>query len=148
MRYRGQEHTVEVPIDGETRDLEALAAVFHDRHRQRYTFALEDTPVEIVNFRVTATAAISRPPLADMDLGEPGDPRKGARFVRFAGMGHGSEAGARETVIFARERLPRGFVVDGPAVVEEPSTTTVVHPGQRLTVDELGNLIITAFGGD
>ncbi len=144
MRYRGQEHTVAVPIDGAL-DRAALTALFHERHRQRYTFALEDTPVEIVNFRVTATAPIARPPLGTSGQKALGDPRKGGRLVRFPDAGNGAGFTERKTPIFDRERLAAGLVVDGPAIVEEPSTTTVVHPGQRLTVDDLGNLMITAM---
>ena len=143
MRYRGQEHTVAVPVAG-VLDRAALAALFHERHRQRYTFALEDTPVEIVNFRVTATAPIARPPLGTSGKGARGDPRKGVRLVRFPNGGHGTGFVVRETPVFDRDRLATGFAVDGPAIVEEPSTTTVVHPGQRLSVDDLGNLAITA----
>jgi N-methylhydantoinase A len=148
MRYRGQEHTVAVPIERDLLDLEALTALFHERHRQRYTFALEDTSVEIVNFRVTATAPISRPALGRTGHEETGDPRKGVRPVRFADAGHGSGFAVQETPIFDRARLPRGFAVDGPAIVEEPSTTTVVHPGQRLRMDDAENLIIAVAGVD
>ena len=147
MRYRGQEHTVEVPVSGgDALDREALSAAFHERHRRRYTFALEETPVEIVNIRVTATAPISRPA-----LGTPGaiagNPRKGARSVLF-GNGDGAPVTRPvSTPIFERARLPLGFTVTGPVIVEEPSTTTVVHPGQQLWVDAAGNLVIAVPDG-
>jgi N-methylhydantoinase A len=137
MRYHGQEHTVDVPLAGSDAFARApLTAAFHELHRRRYTFALEDTPVEVVNLRVTATARIARPA-----IGRPavvtGDPCKGERLVLFA------DAARRvPTPVYARDRLPAGFTADGPLIVEEPSTTTLVHPGQRLAVDEMGNLII------
>ncbi len=112
-------------------------ALFHERHRQQYTFALEDTPVEIVNFRVTATAPISRPCAGkDRTRANPAIHEKACAPSASRITGHGSGFAVRETPIFDRDRLPRGFAVDGPAIVEEPSTTTVVHPGQRLTVDD------------
>ena len=43
-------------------------------------------------------------------------------------------------------RLPAGFAAEGPLVVEEPSSTMIVHPGQRLWVDELGFLHIGETG--
>jgi N-methylhydantoinase A len=51
------------------------------------------------------------------------------------------------TPVYDRGRLPAGFTIAGPAIVEEPSTTTVVHPGQRLTVDPTGNLVIALDQG-
>lgn len=136
MRYHGQEHTVLVPVpDIAALEREALTAAFHERHRRQYTFALEDTPVEIVNFRITATAPIARPSLDGRSPGDLGDPVKGVRPVIFT-----DEPVA--TRILDRARMPAGLTVAGPAIVEEPSTTTVVHPGQSLFVDEWGNLIL------
>jgi N-methylhydantoinase A len=136
MRYHGQEHTVEVPVSGcDTLERDALTAAFHEQHRRRYTFALEGTPVQIVNVRVTATAPIARPALGASLVDSAGDPCKGTRLVAFGD----APLSAR---VYDRALLPAGFAVEGPAIVEEPSTTTLVHPGQRLTVDALGNLII------
>jgi N-methylhydantoinase A len=148
MRYRGQEHTVEVPVGNGRLDAETLTAAFHERHRRRYTFALEDTPVEVVNLRVAATARISLPRMDGPRAETAASPRKGVRSVRF-GDGHGTSlAPPISTPVYARAMLHPGWEVVGPAIVEEPSTTTVVHPGQRLTVDAAGNLVITAAGGN
>jgi N-methylhydantoinase A len=144
MRYRGQEHTVEVPlVETPLADRGNLAAAFHDRHRRRYTFALEDTLVEIVNLRVTATASIIRPV-----VGAPpptsGDTRpKGSRLVHFRGERAAADLEPVSTPVYDRASLPVGFAASGPLIVEEPSTTTVVQHGQRLMVDAAGNLVIT-----
>jgi 5-oxoprolinase (ATP-hydrolysing)/N-methylhydantoinase A len=45
-----------------------------------------------------------------------------------------------------RETLGAGAVVRGPAIVEQLDTTTVVPPGQRATVDRVGNLVIRSGG--
>ena len=77
MRYRGQEHTVDVAVEATiSLDRARLTAAFHERHRRRYTFALEDTPVEIVNFRVTATATIARPTVGLTSPSRGGNPHK------------------------------------------------------------------------
>jgi len=139
MRYHGQEHTVLVPVtDATALERNSLTEAFHERHRRQYTFAMEETPVEIVNFRVTATAPIARPSLHQRSADDLGDPVKGVRPVIFA----------REPVaarILDRERMPAGLTVAGPAIIEEPSTTTVVHEGQSAWVDEWGNLVITVL---
>ena len=133
----GRRHTA---VAGRT-----LSEAFHERHRRQYTFALEDTAVEIVNIRVTATARVSRPVIG-LPGGDEGDPRKVTRMVHFAdGDGHAGAAPIAAAV-YDRGRMPIGFQATGPLIVEEPSTTTVVHPGQRLAVDTLGNLVITATG--
>jgi len=51
---------------------------------------------------------------------------------------------AAEATIYLRSALPAGFTASGPAIVEEASATTVVMAGQSFTVDEFGNLILTA----
>lgn len=138
MRYHGQEHTVEVPVLAACDlDPEKLTIAFHAGHRRRYTFALEDTPVEVVNLRVTATAGIARPRLAEHGAAPAGDPRKGTRQVYF-------EDHMLATPIYDRALLPPDFRTAGPAIVEEPSTTTMILPGQHVGVDAWGNLILTA----
>jgi N-methylhydantoinase A len=137
MRYKGQEHTVEVgvPPDG---DLAALKTRFHDAHEHRYTFRLAD-PIEVVNFRLAAVVAQPRPAPAEALRGATPQPIE-YRSVRFA------SAGAR-TPIFRRNTLGAGAVVDGPAIVEEAATTTVILPGDRLEVHASGSLLIHV-GGD
>ncbi|MFN8593506.1 MAG: hydantoinase/oxoprolinase family protein [Thermomicrobiales bacterium] len=145
MRYHGQEHTVDVPLAGpHALAGDSLAAAFHDRHRRRYTFALEETAIEIVNLRITATAEIARPTFGAAAASR-GDARKGTRRVHFSD-GHGAGTPRVSTPVYDRDRLAPGFAASGPLIVEEPSTTTLVHPGQRLTVDDLGNLVITVAG--
>jgi N-methylhydantoinase A len=53
----------------------------------------------------------------------------------------------RETRVYDRERLPTGAAIDGPAVVEGPDATAVVHPGQTADVDDHGHLVVDT-GGD
>ena len=62
-----------------------------------------------------------------------------ARAGRMVDFG---EDGRHETAVYDRDLLPPGFWADGPVIVEEPSSTTLVCPGQRVRVDELGFLKI------
>ncbi|MDE0049292.1 MAG: hydantoinase/oxoprolinase family protein, partial [Rhodospirillales bacterium] len=139
MRYSGQEHAVTVPIDLERTTRDTLLDAFHAAHERAYTFRLADTPVELVTFRLTATADVARPELtpwsADGRSAEAA--ARGGRTVDFG------EDGRHETRIYDRDLLPPGFAADGPVIVEEPSSTTLVCPGQRVRVDELGFLRIT-----
>jgi N-methylhydantoinase A len=140
MRYKGQEHTVLVSVpNGGDGSNGTLAEAFHCAHEKRYTFALADTPVEIVSFRITSIVQTARPTLVPREAtGDAGPAPKGVRMVDF-----GSGAGGRhQATVFERGALPPGFAAPGPLIVEEPSATTLVHPGQTLTVDGFGNLIV------
>ena len=138
MRYFGQEHSVTVSVDEAALDLATILDDFHAAHERAYTFKLTDTPVEFVTFRLTASASVPRPrvnPIDDENRSA-AEARKGRRMVDFG------EDGRHEADIYERDALPAGFEADGPLVVEEPSSTTIVHPGQRLWVDRLGFLHI------
>jgi N-methylhydantoinase A len=139
MRYAGQEHTVNVPIPVGDLDERLKADIedkFHELHEQLYTFR-QDSPIEFVNFRLTGFSAVRKPELRRIGTnGDARDALKGTRDVDF------DEFGRHETRIYERERLGAGAELEGPAVVEEPAASTVVSPGQRLRVDEFGNLIV------
>ena len=118
------------------------------RYRQAvasYTLSLRHNPKapETLSGRAVAHAAMGRiastvDPYATPATEE--DPVLGTRGVVFAGAEH-------ETPVLLRERLASEIRHDGPVVIEEPSSTTVVPPQHTLTVDELGNLLITATNG-
>jgi N-methylhydantoinase A len=139
MRYAGQEHTVNVPIpEGELREAERgeIERRFHDLHEQLYTFR-QPSPIEFVNFRLTGFGTVPKPELRRVEgNGLPEKALKGVRDVDFDALGR------HESRIYERERLGARAEVEGPAVIEEPAASTVVFPGQRLRVDEFGNLII------
>ena len=136
MRYVGQEHTVVAPVTNATTIAE-IEAAFHRAHEQLYTFRLDD-PIEIVNFHATATLPTDHPAPARLpdDGRSVTDARKGVRAVDF------DVGGVLDCAVYERDLLPRGARLAGPLIVEEPSTTTLVHPGQHLEVDEWGNLVI------
>jgi N-methylhydantoinase A len=135
MRYAGQEHTVNVPIADDA-SMDEIERRFHDLHEQLYTYRLT-SPIEFVNFRVTGFGAVRKPELPRISEGYGASAAlKGAREVDF------DELGRHEAQIYERARLGAGGELEGPAVVEEPAASTVVFPGQRLRVDDYGNLIV------
>jgi N-methylhydantoinase A len=138
MRYVGQEHTVTVPLDGAPPDGPAVEEGFHRAHERLYTFALHDTPAEIVTFHLVGRLRVRTPQTGRLpSAGRSADlARKGRRTVDF------DADGVHPCDVWQRELLPPGFEAEGPAIVEEASSTTLVHPGQRLRVDDRGNLLI------
>jgi N-methylhydantoinase A len=133
MRYAGQEHTVEVPVDDGLVDVEAVNERFHGLHEQAYTFRLE-SPTQIVNFRVVGIVPTVKAVIAAPESGD-GLP-KSERSVNF------DEWGQMTAPIFERSSLRAGVPIEGPAVIEEPASTTLVYPDQRVMLDEIGNLRI------
>jgi N-methylhydantoinase A len=145
LRYQGQEHTVNVLLPGQ--DLAAAEAArvaedFHTAHLTQYGHRMDD-PVEIVTLRVGAMGLLPRPTLPPLTpgTGNHQQARKGSRPV------YQSERGEYEQyTVYDRGRLLWGDRVAGPAIIEEPSSTTVVHAGDVLTVGKYGELVI-AIGG-
>ena len=139
MRYGGQEHAVTIPIDLDRTSRESILDTFHAAHERAYTFRLADTPVELVTFRLSATADVARPELTPWSA----DGRSATAAAREGRTVDFGEVGRHETRVYDRDLLPPGFEADGPVIVEEPSSTTLVCPGQRVRVDDLGFLRIT-----
>jgi N-methylhydantoinase A len=140
MRYMGQEHTVKVPLPGGQITAGAMPDInerFHTLHDQTFTFRL-DTPVELVNYHVIALGYVKQPEIRKLD-GVKGDLKSAQKEIRRVNF---DELGFHDAVIYERDLLPVGITLTGPAVVEEPASTTVVFPDQILTKDEYGFLHI------
>ncbi|MCS0653424.1 hydantoinase/oxoprolinase family protein [Cytobacillus firmus] len=141
IRYLGQEHTVKVPVPNGEWSEETISEVverFGDLHEQHYTFKLEGTPTEIVNLHLTAFGKVLKPELKRLTStsSDAQEAYKETRPVYF------ENSGWVETKVYYRSLFGKGMKISGPAIVEEPSASTVIYPDQSLTVDEYGNLII------
>jgi N-methylhydantoinase A len=139
VRYAGQSMEVRVaapsgPVDGAF--VAGLIDAFHAAHRKTFGYNYDgEQKVELVNFCVSGFGVIDRPSIPKLDLGTEVAPTPDSRLVYFNGA-------FRETPIYQRTLLPAGFRLNGPAVIEEFGSTTVVFPGQSLAVDEHGTLIV------
>ncbi|AND40574.1 MULTISPECIES: hydantoinase/oxoprolinase family protein [Cytobacillus] len=141
LRYVGQEHTVKVPVPNgqiSNENMKQVIQKFHEAHEQLYTFKLEESPTEIVNLHLIALGSVKKPELAKLE--NVGGTLQGAlievRPVLF------EEHGWIDTNVYNRNNLSPDAVMEGPVIVEEQSASTVVYPGQTVTVDAYGNLII------
>ncbi len=139
LRYLGQEHTVNVPIDWKD-SVADVEKKFHDRHFKEYTFKLTD-PLEIVNIHLASYGKVKKPRLKKYKAsGAVGDALKGKRNVVF-------ENGKLLRIpVFQRDKLPSKNRLKGPAIIEEPTSTTILRPGDKLMVDDYGNLMISIPG--
>jgi N-methylhydantoinase A len=140
MRYLGQESGLGVKLDCDHIDELLLARVtdlFHQRHHDAYGYSMPDQPVEVVTLRLVVTVVRPTPP--QVQIQRPGSLAhaiQGQRHVWFP------ETGFIPTSIYDREKLPTGAEVDGPCIIEQMDTTTVVPPEAKLSVDTLGYLHI------
>jgi N-methylhydantoinase A len=145
MRYAGQEHAVNVAAPPamltppfHSGALAELVARFHAAHERAYTYALPGEPVVITNVRVDA---IGRQPTPTPQRWTQGGAAADALLHRRPVLLSLAD-GYVETPVYDRERLAAGARVVGPCIIEEPTSTTVVHPGQSVTVDDYGNLVL------
>jgi N-methylhydantoinase A len=140
MRYRGQSYEVAVPVARlrGAADMAALIDRFHDAHRRRYGHMAQAEAVEIVNFQVTAVGLIPKPAMQTFDAPAAGaQPQAAPRAIRQVYFNGGD---ACEAPVLRRSALSPGLRITGPAVIEEKTSTTVLYPGQRATVDAYLNI--------
>ncbi len=131
MRYTGQSY--ELTIDADPADPGSSGAAFHALHEQRFAHSDLDAAVEVVNVRATAVVAgagePARPTFAETEAIPEVTP------VWFDGQQH-------DTPNLRREQLRPGARLDGPAVIHQLDTTTLVEPGWTATADDDGNLVL------
>ncbi|MCX5494134.1 hydantoinase/oxoprolinase family protein [Kaistia dalseonensis] len=136
-RYQNQEHAVEVAYEGDMVDAAGIAAMidrFHAAYEREYTYRL-DAPVEIVGLHLVASAEVGKLeinplPVTDATLDTA---IKGSRAVDYA------LDGIHQATIYDLEKLEPGMSFTGPAVLEDPGTTVVILPGNRVSIDAYGN---------
>ncbi len=142
MRYVGQEHAVSVELPTElfaAEDRDGIKSCFDAVHETRYGYASPGEPAEIVSLRCAVVGFMKKPRQQTMEAGVAKPPAKAFRDNRLV---YFADAGFVETATYDRAELVASNKINGPALVEEYTSTTVVHPGDVLDVDGLGNLII------
>jgi N-methylhydantoinase A len=145
MQFVGQSHILRVPLDGPSPNRQDLRERFEAAYMARFKIALDEIRPKLVNMNTSVIGV--RPPLDLSLLIEPAgrqanvtDALTGSRPVFF-------DTDWVETPVYARERLPIDAAFSGPAIIEQMDTTIVLEPGDRVTGDTQGNLIIHVGAG-
>jgi N-methylhydantoinase A len=136
-RYVGQEHAIAVNVEKGATATE-IALRFNEAHMQRFGHALT-FDVQASTLRVRATGHMEKPPLERLAAAPAGivpKPLAARDAFCFASRAY------RPFSVHARRGLLAGQQISGPALIDEGSTTTVVHSDQHVTVDPFGNLLI------
>jgi len=139
MQFQGQSHilSVDVPTPGIT--LAELHELFSRAYLNRFQVELREIRPVLVNVHTAVFGRRQRIPLEALAGREAAASveaaRTGTRRVWF-------EDGWHETPVYRRERLPIGATFTGPAIVEQLDSTSVIEPGNRVSVDRFGNLLV------
>jgi N-methylhydantoinase A len=135
MRYLGQSFELSVPVALDVAGIKDIERAFGEIYTARYG-AKNDAVIEIVSYRLAAWGLSEKPTLPPIERAGRSEQaaRTGRRDVIFNGE-------PRDTAIFDRDRLPPGYSVQGPALIEEGGSTTVVPPGWSVALDDLGCLV-------
>jgi N-methylhydantoinase A len=127
-----------------TQTIEDLWRNFHRLHEKESGHVFQDSPIEIVNLRMTGIGIMPK-------IGHPLPLRAGALSAALVKTGRslfriGTRLESLETVFYVRDLLPPGQDISGPAIILQTDTTTVIPPDCRATVQHDGNLIISIGG--
>jgi N-methylhydantoinase A len=138
MRYRGQEHTLKIRLSdkmslGGQND---IRGAFETEYTKRYGHSSQNVPIDLVNLRVVVTGVADKPVMSDLQ-GNDSDVKPETRQVNFDGKNF------LPCSIWQRDELCADVRINGPAIIEESASTTVVGPNDSATIDRLGNIRIT-----
>lgn len=143
MRYVGQVHECTVEIDSFDVDeaaLDRIKSAFHARHKELYTYDEPHNAVEVVNVESTIAGHVEKPARMTIAAGTGAEATlKGSRPMVF-----GAEGRAQDTPVYDGAAMGAGDRLQGPAVIEEVTTTIVVEPGWSVSLHESGVYVLTA----
>jgi N-methylhydantoinase A len=134
MRYLGQWRSLTVPVSAPV-DVADAVARFHAEHERAYNYRRDGSPVEIYRLSLRAVGVTPKPQLRRYELNGAAATAAGSRPVHFDSSG-----AAVETPLYVRSDLPAGARIEGPAIIDQLDSTTVVPPGWRAEVDEWLNI--------
>jgi N-methylhydantoinase A len=139
MRYVGQWRSLTVPVSTPLgANLQGSLDRFHAEHQREYSFSNPAGAVEIYGLRVVGIGLVEKPEFPKRSAaGILNDAIKETRQVYF-----GESGGFHTTVIYDRDKMPAGATFQGPAIIDQMDTTTVVPPDWRGEVDEHGNIVL------
>ena len=147
LRYVGQGYELQVPISEGVVGASAMSTVwakFHDIHAAEYGHAFASSPIEVVNLRVTAVGNL--PKLEQMPPQKGGSLDAALLYKRNSVFRESGVLKTFETSVYRRDTIPIGAPFEGPAILLQKDSTTVVPPRATARVHVSGSIIITLEG--
>lgn len=136
MRYSGQWRSLVVDVGSGPGALAEAVERFHEDHEREFAFRRDETPVEIYQLGLKATGITPKPAFAMHDFQTRQVAPKEERPVWF------KEVGWSDTPVYERTDLGAGTTLDGPAIIDQLDSTTVVPPRARAEIDSWLNIRI------
>jgi N-methylhydantoinase A len=140
MRYAGQRHNIKVPIGLD--DPAAIRQAFDRDYKRRYGHADARAAAEFQALHLSAFTRLRPPALEHLPRAQMQGAKPQSRPVYF-----GKEGGTVTAQIYDRTALTPGFKGEGPALIEEYGSTTLIAPGDCFEVGKLGEIRITIGAG-
>jgi N-methylhydantoinase A len=143
-RYLGQGYELRVDVDSGSVDdawVEKVRGDFHDIHEREYSRRFEDSDIEIPNVRVRGIGLMPALKVPEVEHGDE-SPDEALRYERDAWFRVGGSLEQVPTRFYDRTALRAGNRLDGPAIVNQYDSTTVIPPGLTAHVDRFGNIVI------
>jgi len=140
MRYIGQNYEQDVAIppgDIDDTTIHAILEKFHQQHEEFYGYRIGGEVIQLVHFNVSAIGQVPKPDLPVVSSQPPPE------VVDVRPLCFDDKDGFVDCPIYRRGSFGAGTELAGPALIEEQDSTTLVHAGQRLTVDEYGIMVLS-----
>ena len=139
MQFQGQSHILTVALPGTGISRPDLQKRFDAAYLERFGVELPEIRAVLVNLHTAVIGLRKRFDLAVLGRSE--------RAKTLAGAKNGErdvwfDGGFRATPVYQREKLPADARFEGPAIIEQLDCTTVIEPGNRVQLDNLGNLLV------
>jgi N-methylhydantoinase A len=139
LQFQGQTHVLTIPVPGQALTVEELRSAFAEAYWRRFMVELPEIRPLLVNLH---TAAIGRRPGFDLATLASGHRAATLAEAEIARWRTWFSEGWAETPVYARDRLPSGAEIRGPAIVRQSDCTSVIEPGDQARLDAIGNLIV------
>jgi len=135
LRLVGQSYELTVPFHGK---IEATSQAFDEAHKKAYGYASPEAPREIVNLRVAAMVSLPKFELSPLSMGDtnPKNAQTGTREVFL-------KNNWIEANIYKKSQLEANNIIEGPSIIEQNDSTTLIDIGWRAEVKNDGHLILS-----
>lgn len=141
VRYWGQGYELSISLSPHTIDITQIEQKFINTHQSIYGYSIPDEPIEIVNARVEVLGLLEKPLLPRLKERKSGSVSDA--IIEYRDVYFEDSDEVIQTPIYLREKLCAGDEIQGPAVIEQYDSTTILYPRWMLRVDIYGNLILS-----
>jgi N-methylhydantoinase A len=136
MRYQQQEYTLKVRLPAHCDSPTTMRRLFEEAYNRRYGHASHNIGIDVVMLRLVVEGRAPRPREKIDDRSAQDAPKPVQRPIWF------EQTGVSQCDVWQREALPLGFKIQGPALIEEQASTTVLGPSDLAEIDRWGNIVI------